>query len=379
MTKFTLAIMLAAMTAFPNIAAAACSWSVVGSQNPHPSGNDLFGVSATSSTDAWAVGFSILSPLAEHWNGTGWSISHTLKANPYHDEFLGVSADSLTDVWAVGDTQLQSGVYVPLIEHRDATSWSVVANPNVGSFGGYLEGVVAFSRTDVWADGAVYTSNSGNAVTLIEHWNGNAWAIVQSPNANNIFNAIYSLSATGPHDIWASGVFAPSQSNLRIHQTLIEHYNGTKWSIVASPNKNAFSNNTNAIAAITSTAALATGDYYDGTTFRTLAEGWNGSAWTIQPSPNQGTKENDIFGMAAHSVGSAIAVGQFVPTRYSSTYAMQWNGTAWSLTTPLNVGPYDSFFNGAAAIPGTKDYWAVGGTDNIDHGINKTLIEKYHC
>jgi hypothetical protein len=379
MPRFAIAITLAAMMAFPNVAAAACSWSVVASKNPHPHGNDLYGAFARSSTDAWAVGSSILTPLAEHWDGTSWSVSHTLKAHNYHDALLGIAADSATDVWAVGDTQLVSGEYVPLIEHRDATSWSVVANPGIGVFGGYLEGVVAFSPTDVWADGAIYTSHSGNAVTLIEHWNGSAWAIVPSPNVNQVFNTIYSLSATGPHDIWASGVFAPSDSNHNIHQTLIEHYNGTNWSIVASPNKNAFSNNTNAIAAITPTAALATGDYFDGTTFRTLAEGWNGSTWSIKPSPNHGANETDLFGMAAQSVTSAIAVGQYVPGTYAQTYAMKWNGAAWSSTTPLNVGPYDSFFNGAAAIPGTKNYWAVGGTTTVDFFTDKTLIEMYHC
>jgi hypothetical protein len=83
--------------------------------------------------------------------------------------------------------------------------------------------------------------------------------------------------------------------------------------------------------------------------------------------------------MAARSVTSAIAVGQYVPGTYAQTYAMKWNGAAWSSTTPLNVGPYDSFFNGAAAIPGTKNYWAVGGTTTVDFFTDKTLIEMYHC
>lgn len=379
MLKFVLAITLAATMAFPDAASAACSWSVVRSPNLHPHGNDLFAASATSSTDAWAVGFSNFSPLAEHWNGASWSVSHAPKAHSYHDAFIGVSADSTTDVWAVGDTQLRSGVFVPLIERWAANSWSVVTNPSVGSFGGYLDSVVAFSPTNVWAVGAMYTSSSFNAVTLIEHWNGRAWAIVRSPNANLIFNSIYAVSATSPNDIWASGVFAPSDSNHNVHQTLIEHYNGRKWSIVASPNRNALSNNAYAMAAITPNAALATGNYFDGATFKTLAEIWNGSAWSLQPSPNHGTSETDIFGMAAQSVTSAIAVGQDIPGTYTQTYAMKWNGAAWSSTAPLNVGPYDSFFNGAAAIPGTSNYWAVGGTSTVDFFNDKTLIETYHC
>jgi hypothetical protein len=381
MRKFALAMSLATIMGFPNGAAAACSWSVVPSPNPGVNLNDLFAVSAMSATDAWAVGFGDIHPLAEHWNGTAWSIVPTPSGTNFINEFSGVSADSPTDAWAVGDMQLREGghVYAPLIEHWNGTSWTVVTNPNVGQFGGFLQGIVAFSPTNVWADGAMYTSNSGRSVTLVEHWNGTTWKIIQSPNVNTIYNQIYALSATGPHDIWASGTFAPDATHLGIHQTLIEHYNGTSWSIVPSPNQNAFSNNTNAIAAIKPAVALATGDYYNGTTFRTLAEGWNGTNWALQTSPNHGTNENDIFGMAARSVTSAMAVGQFFQGTYGQTYAMKWNGTTWSATTPLNVGPYDSFFNGASAIPGKLDYWAVGGTDDINFVRYQTLIETYHC
>ena len=381
MQKLALAIALATVIASPDVAAAACNWSVVPSPNYGGSLNDLYAVSATSATDAWAVGFGDIHPLAEHWNKSAWSIISAPNAHNFTDEFFGVAADSPTDAWAVGDTLLREGgnVFAPLIEHWNGTAWTVVPNPGVGPFGGYLQGIVAFSPTDVWADGAKYTTSSGNSVTLIEHFNGTSWKIVHSPNVNTIYNQVYALSATGPSDIWAAGIFAPDGSHLDIHQTLIEHYNGTIWTIVPSPNQNAFSNNTNAIAAVNSGFAFATGDYYNGTTFRTLAERWKGTGWSIQSSPNHGTKENDIFGMAARSVNSAIAVGQFSQGNYTQTYAMKWNGTAWVSTTPLNVGPYDSFFNGAVAVPGTLDYWAVGGTDDVNYFRYHTLIEIYHC
>jgi hypothetical protein len=70
--------------------------------------------------------------------------------------------------------------------------------------------------------------------TLVELWNGavNAWLPVTSPNAsadNNQLDAISCLSTT-----WCTAV--GSYSSGTVSQTLIEHWDGTAWSIVSSPN-----------------------------------------------------------------------------------------------------------------------------------------------
>src|SRR5206468_7754100 len=111
------------------------------------------------------------------------------------------------------------------------------------------EEVSATSSSDVWAVGFACTGScsSSNAQTLIEHWNGSAWSIVASPNVNtNTY--LYGVAALSASDAWAAGYAnscygcAPS--------TLALHWDGTTWSVVPSPNVGSSSNNLEGIIAI---------------------------------------------------------------------------------------------------------------------------------
>ncbi len=66
--------------------------------------------------------------------------------------------------------------------------WNVVTSPNSGSVGNELFGVAVRTSTDAWAVGGQVNvvGNASAYSTLIEHWNGQAWAIVPSPNLANI-------------------------------------------------------------------------------------------------------------------------------------------------------------------------------------------------
>src|ERR1700692_3270935 len=60
--------------------------------------------------------------------------------------------------------------------------WSVVPSANVPSYSNVLYGVAAVSASNVWAVG-YYQNNSGTTgPSLIEHWNGSKWRIISSPN-----------------------------------------------------------------------------------------------------------------------------------------------------------------------------------------------------
>lgn len=50
--------------------------------------------------------------------------------------------------------------------------WNVISTPNIGS--SYLNGVAAISAKNVWAAGA---QSSVYYQTLIEHWNGTKWHV----------------------------------------------------------------------------------------------------------------------------------------------------------------------------------------------------------
>ena len=59
--------------------------------------------------------------------------------------------------------------------------------------------------------------------TLVEHWNGSAWSVVPSPNVGGSYdNALYGVAAVSANDVWAVG----HDGDPITGQTLVEHWNG---------------------------------------------------------------------------------------------------------------------------------------------------------
>src|SRR5207249_3504369 len=151
--------------------------------------------------------------------------------------FLGVSASGPTDVWSVGIDDVNS-FRRPLVEHRDGLRWRAVRVPQPPGRQAWFHGVLQLSPTDVWAVGESSNADSQTEGerTLIEHYDGSAWTIVPSPNpahGTRSANILTSISGTGPGDIWAAGYdFDPSTDTIEF---LLEHWDGTSWTASPSP------------------------------------------------------------------------------------------------------------------------------------------------
>jgi hypothetical protein len=276
--------------------------------------NELNGISADSSTDAWAVGFhapsSTSSTLAERWNGASWSIVAT--QNPAGSDTLrGVDALSPGNAWAVGDNRNPDPV--PLIEHWNGSAWSAVPTP--ATFG-TLASVSATGPNDVWAVGAAGNGDDG---ALVEHWNGAVWSIVPTPRlpGEGLLSAV---TAIGPADVWAVG-----SSGSR---TLTEHWNGSAWSIVSSPSPLSVYHGNNFLTGVTAVSATdvwavgATLDFTAGELERTMTLHWNGTSWSVVSSPNRGSQSNMLLGVSSAGGGALFAAGTFSLSSVSRTLAM---------------------------------------------------------
>ncbi|MDA8367566.1 MAG: Ig-like domain-containing protein, partial [Actinomycetota bacterium] len=291
--------------------------------------NELVAVSADSATDVWAVGwyvdvnaygYPVDQLLVEHYNGTAWSLAPAT-ASPFdafgpratENQFLGVAAASPTNVWAVG--QYHSGSTAEtLIEHFDGTSWSIVASPNPGTSANVLTAVALDGAGG--ADAVGYTSTGTVDQTLIEHYDGTAWSIVASPDTSTtLSNQLAGVTATSATDIWAVGTASGGTGTTPVDQTLIEHYDGTAWSIVSSPDTSTtLSNQLAGVAAASATDIWAVGTASGGTgttpVDQTLIEHYDGTAWSIVASPDTSTTlSNQLAGVAATSAADIWAVG----------------------------------------------------------------------
>ena len=186
--------------------------------------------------------------------------------------------------------------------------WTVVPSPSPGALGNELNGVASVSAKDVWAVGSFVVQGFGPAQTLTLHWNGTSWSVVSSPNASTGFNSLAAAAMVSANDVWAVGRFLSATG---VGQTLIEQWNGTSWSVVASPNVGT-DNGLKGVAIVSATDIWAVGFTITNGVNQTLIEQWNGTSWSVVKSPNPSASFNTLNGAAADkSSGQAWAVGDF--------------------------------------------------------------------
>jgi hypothetical protein len=303
------------------------AWRVQRSQNPGGPGYDnaLSGVAATSAKNAWAVGYywdgTATRTLIEHWNGRRWKVQPSPNPGGAHeDELLGVAATSSTNAWAVG-YYYNGTATETLVEHWNGKKWRVQPSPSANgacatpralTLRGRVIGLVsvaATSSTDAWAVGV----RCGRTAThsLIEHWNGKAWKVQRSPNPSGSGNSsgLSGVAATSSGNAWAVGAYRKNPTTPQ--GTLIEHWNGKDWTVQPSPNADPSraDNGLFDVAATSSDNAWAVGSYGGMAADPPVVERWNGKAWKIQPSSN--FPSGVLYGVAAISAGDAWAVGSY--------------------------------------------------------------------
>jgi hypothetical protein len=228
--------------------------------------------------------------------------------------------------------------------------WSEVDSPNVaGNNSNGLNDVGVVSANDVWAVGDSYDyvyPNLSPMTTLIEHWDGSQWTIIPSPNGTitgtNILNAVAAVSA---NDVWAGGSFySRTQYGL-----LLLHWNGVAWSMASVPSVAGDISDLAALSADDVWAVGATNGYPS----QSLAMHWNGNSWSVVSTPALQTG-NGLLTVVAVATNNVWAVGHIGA---SSSLFLHWDGSAW--TQFNNPSPLPGILQSAAALS-ANDIWAVG-------------------
>jgi hypothetical protein len=351
-------------------------WSVQPSYNFGSRDNVLAGVSAASASDAWAVGAyypassNVLATLGQHFDGTRWTSYPLPNVGVQENVLLAVSMPSPGSAWAVGYFVNGKFQQQTLIEHFDGSVWSVIPSPNPGALQNILYGVAAISNSDVWAVGGKQDS-AGIWHTLTEHWDGSVWSVVKSMDAGSSGNQLYAVTALATNNVYTvgqqSGAGFPSAA-------LIEHWNGSVWSVVSSPSDPFASALPLGVTAAGSTLTVVGQQETDNAPYTTYVATGTPSKLSIASTPDSGNGENDLFGVAVGADGTIWAAGWDidVTTGNHDPLVLQGMNGSWSLAfTPAQAG--DSGFAAITAIPG-GGLWAVGVTSSAK-GNYSTLIE----
>ena len=251
----------------------------------------------------------------------------------------------------------------------NGSTWSIVPTPNGSNEVNWLLGAAALASNDVWAVGYSATNppESSTSKTLIEHWNGSAWSVVPSPNptpplsGGPVSNQLLGVAAISPNDVWAVG----QSTDFGAGQTLNEHWNGSTWSTIPSPHPGTYSV-LRSISAVAANDIWAVGTYYDDGLQVTLVLHWNGTTWSVVDSPNDGPFLQELFRVRAISSNDVWAVGYhlavFGASQVFQTSIFHWDGTAWSVVPSPDVNQLNNYLWSVAGTSAT-DAWAVGFYD----------------
>jgi hypothetical protein len=247
---------------------------------------------------------------------------------------------------------------------------TVVGSPEVASSS--LNGVDCVSATDCWAVG--YTGVLGGTTAgLIENYNGTIWSLVASPTVTGSTTYLSGVTCFGADDCWAVG----SSSDAEASTDLIEHYDGTAWALAASPTFGAGSAFLIGVTCASATDCWAVGDETNASSEAALVEEYSGGTWSTVTTPTiGGASESELTGVACASASECWAVGFYFTASAEYPLAEEYAGSGWSLGSPVSPpGGSDTTLSSVSCVS-TTDCWATGSYWN-GAGATDTLVEQY--
>ena len=217
------------------------------------------------------------------------------------------------------------------------------------------------------------------------------WTIVSSPNATTTDrNELLGVSCVSTTFCMAVGDYGTGERAGPagpITQTLVEMWNGSVWTIVASPNPSTGDPSVlNSVSCLAATSCMAVGSSTSAASpyeVDGLAEEWNGSTWTIVPVlPSPKHSSTSLTGVSCTKSTFCMAVGNSGPdagvVSAVSTVAEQWNGTSWSVASTPDPSPVQADLSKVSCFDAVNGgCLAVGNQAATLGGTTQTLSELW--
>jgi hypothetical protein len=338
------------------------NWSVVPTPSPGSFGSDLFSVSCPGSNSCVAVGNYMNSPghdltLVESWDGSTWTVVPSPSPGSDWSDLFSVSCVATSVCTAVGEFS-NGSTDLSLVESWRGTSWSVVDSPNPSTSYNLLFAVSCSTSTSCMAVGSQGTA-PGLTGTLAEGWNGSGWSLLTSPDVSSSGNALAEVSCASSTSCVAVGTFETSPTGVfTIDQTLVERWNGSTWSVDASPVQGAYSNVLNGVSCLNPLPCVAVGSYANASNFtKTLVESHASGTWSIVPSPNSDLLVGPVVGMSGDPAGTGYLLAD-------SDGDLSVHGTAAAFGSMAGVSLNQPVV-GMAATPDGRGYWLVAADGGV--------------
>ena len=243
--------------------------------------------------------------------------------------------------------------------------WTQTAAPRFGPGGGLLSGIDARDASDAWAVGALANVNTRKENAAAVRWDGSSWNRVRTPR-RGIAESLSDVDTFGRRSAWAVGSYQrldpeTRRVDLRTH---VLRWNGSKWSVVSSPNAGATPNGgLEGVAHVGSNRAFAVGWSGDPNP-RSLILRWNGSSWSRMKHPQVQQPEVYLHAVDGSGPNDVWAVGYTNdPKGLRRTLAMHYDGRAWRVVRTPNPSSTDNVLEDVVVV-GPTEAWAVGWSAN---------------
>jgi hypothetical protein len=326
--------------------------------------NSLTAVSCVSTHFCAAVGHYLAADgaqvlLSEIWNGKKWSIHAVPGPGPVEEQLNAISCVSASFCIAVGDyTPADSGNQPAMAEIWNGTTWNLESIPTPTGFS-VLSGISCVSATMCMAAGGD-DLNAGS--TLVEAWNGKKWTTQTTPNvSSDASDSLSAISCASTTSCVAVGDYTEASQP---YKTLAESWDGKSWVIQATPNAPSTTDNyLTGIACPAPGSCIASGYSHAPGESQSMAQMLTGGSWAISPTPNPGNG-GELLGVSCASTTSCTAVGGYLPNgqKYTVTLAEHWNGSSWSVqpTDTAGVGVHQETELQSTSCPLTSFCMAAG-------------------
>jgi hypothetical protein len=266
-----------------------------------------------------------------------------------------ISCVSSGQCWAVGP----AGIW-----EYDQGSWSVDTSPTNGT----LDAVSCVTSSDCWAVGSHYTVpqgvNDGVVQPLIEHGDGSVFTVASAPAVSGDIDNLTSITCATADDCWATGYFGANSENGGdgVSHPLMEHYDGASWSVMSS-------SSAPMLDGLALVACVSVNDCWGlgGTSTGGTIEHYDGESWAVVSDLQLPTGGGSVgFGgatcvgpsdcWAVGAVFSAQEAGLEVPLIVHLSISGSWTDVPSPSISAANGGG----LSGIACLS-ASNCWAVGG------------------
>jgi hypothetical protein len=225
---------------------------------------------------------------------------------------------------------------------------------------GFCAAVGFYSQCPGDCGGVDHVMNE-NPQDLVETWNGTAWTVDASPQPAGA-DMLSAVSCSSVSFCMAVG------TNDFVTNTLAMTWNGSAWSLLPSPNPSAY-NTFNAVSCSGPDFCMAFGTMVGSEDqYLPLAASWDGSSWTVVNSPLpyltsavSCTSPDFCMGVGVNGFGAR------------QTAAATWDGTAWTTISSPNPDSDSDYFDSVSCVSSTSCL-AVGA----QVGNSSSLVEVWN-